>query len=1071
MTKDSSKPLHVFKSSAGSGKTATLAIEYLKLSLGKSDYFRHILALTFTNKAANEMKERILKFLMEIVDYANDTNRNRPFFLNYLLKEMPRYATLNEELALQKMAKDSEQLYKNIIHRYSEYSVSTIDSFTNRIIKAFSHDLGLSSNYLVELKKDILLDLAIEELLSRIDANESIITKVLVEYSHHQINNDKSRKIRYSLNKRAKSLLNDLEETHLEKLRGISLEKLYELNKKIKQSIEKIESKFKENALSFLTICDANLIEPNSFMRSNFYNYFKKIVDGKYDKLIPAQTAIESVEEGKWSAKSVDSAQRELIETHSETFIELFNNIQSKISDYFLLNAMHDQFYPFMALVELEKILNDIKTDQQIVHISDFNKIIAKSIANEPAPYIFERIGSKYKHYLLDEFQDTSVLQWNNLLPLVENGVSEKKISLVVGDSKQAIYRWRGSDVEQFSKFPKPTEGINDPLVLQRLNLLNQSYHQTDLETNYRTGKNIVVFNNRFMEYMTNNDYLPERLKSIYQKSTQLVHKEKETLDSFAQIRALDINQEDEDENGNPTYIQEIYEIVMECKKDGYALKDMAILARKNTILMEIARFFLDKGIPVVSTESLNVDSSPTVKFILSFLKHLLKTEETLYRAEILNFLSATGRLKANIHLHEHENEDFDKFWQKTGFVFELEDVLKMHTYEAIEWTCEIFELDKNDALLHFFIEASYGFMSEKFNNIRHFLEWWNQNSQDYKIDLPEDWDALKLLSFHKAKGLEFPVVINLFFDNHFKNSNRDPKEIWIDPQFPELKPLTAFPFRLSKLENTKFQDIYEKEKDFEILDKINLFYVAMTRPKERLYLLVDKLIEKREKDSEKFTFAKLTHGFLKAEPIPEIKEGIYQFGNRNSVKISHDLKNQIKLSDIQKNDHKSESIGWRNLVALSLEKKDEISLKSDWGIKVHFFFSMLINNEDLESLTTDNPRLKNYSHDELEKLKSMAESVIKHPLLKGLFEKANKVYCEKEFYDENSHIFRPDRVVLNDKNAFVVDYKTGEHNTQNEEQIKYYVKNITRLYKKETIGYLVYPEDEVSVLKQNVEL
>jgi ATP-dependent exoDNAse (exonuclease V) beta subunit len=1060
----STKPLKVYKSSAGSGKTTTLALEYLKLTLGKNDHFRHILALTFTNKAAEEMKDRILEYLHKIIYYAkNSKTSKKPFFYDQLIKTTPKYTSLDENKALAAIGIDSKVLYKQLIHRYSEYAVTTIDSFTNRIIKSFSYDLGLSFNYQVELKAEILLDLAIEELLSRIDAKEQLITEVLIEYSHNQIQNDKSRKIRDNLKKRAKSLLNDLEEEHLVNLRQFSLEKLYELLKTINSSIDDIENDLQKVANAFIQMCFKNGIEPNSFLRGSFYNYFKNIANNRFDKLTPTDSLLKNVTENKWTSKTVSIEQKQLIDNKLTEIIGLFNRIQSFAADYLLLKSMSNRFYPFMVMIELEKLLKQLKSDKEILHISDFNKIISKYVAHETAPYIYERIGTKFQHYLLDEFQDTSVLQWYNLLPLVENGISQNQFSMAVGDAKQAIYRWRGSDVEQFVEFPMSGKSLIDPYMIERQNLLMKSFEEINLKTNYRSGKTIVLFNNRLFEHIIKHNYIPDSLSAVYKNTIQYVDKKKEKAASFAQIRTIEYQGADKRDEIDEKYINHIYQIIQENLKDGYSLKNIAVLARKNDVLLKIARFLIEHNIPVKSSESLNVDTSPLVKFVLSFLKHLLHPNESLYQAEIIYFLSKSEKFKLDFNLHaqfkDKKQNNLSNLWPLLEVNIDTESLINKLPYEAIEEICAIFDLDKNDSLLHFFIEASYSYSAENPESLEGFLEWWKQNGEDYKLDLPDEWNAVSLLSFHKAKGLGFPVVVNLFSDHHF-NTKSDQKEIWINPEIPQLDELKSFPFTISSLKNTKFHQIYEREKEFEILDTINLFYVAMTRPKERLYLLVNKVDSTRKSKSKDFQFDNLIHGFLKNEKYTEIHHNIFQFGEKNEVSVSSlSNKKQIQIS-------KSSFYDWRGIVSLSLSDKEQSSSETDWGKKVHHFFALLKSKKDLDRLTTSNLKLQDITKEEFKELKAMGIEVMRHHLLSQHFDQGNQVFCEKEFYDNNAKVFRPDRIVFYPYHIYILDYKTGKHTIKNEEQIHYYMHNLNRLFKKKTIGLLVYLENDLDVRK-----
>lgn len=1066
------KPLKVYKSSAGSGKTTTLALEYLKLALGRGEHFRHILALTFTNKAAQEMKDRILDYLQLIIDFGNNKKSEKPFFLNELIAETPIYRELSTEKAYQKISNDANSLYKNLIHRYSEYAVTTIDSFTNRIIKSFSHDLGLSFNYQVELKTALLIDLAIEELLSRIDKEESLLTQTLTTYSQNKINNEKSRNIRQDLKSRAYSLLNDLEEEYLVSLREMSLEDLQAIQAHIEQSIETFENDLQNTAKEFIEICTANGIEKSSFYnRAAIYNYFERIVKGDFSKLEPNASTLKTINENKWTAAKVTIDQSNLIETHQAGFIRLFNQVQSIVesfADYKLRKEINTYFYPFMILTELEKILNQMKSEQQMIHISDFNKVISKSVAHETAPYIYERIGNKFQSYLLDEFQDTSVLQWHNLIPLVENGIAQNYFSLVVGDAKQSIYRWRGSNVKQFSHFPKLSKPTSDPYMIQRQNLLNQSFEEVNLQNNYRTGKNIVDFNNLLFNFIKTHNYLPQSMVDIYEASDQKVFKS--DTGSFVQIHAIDSKNANSSEEANQEYIQKVYELIVQSREDGYQLKDIAVLARKNKLLIEIAHLLLEKGIPVISTESLHADSSPLVKFILSFVNHLYFPKESLYQSEIIYFLSQANQFKDKLDFKKAiENNQADKelkeLWDLLGIQFIAEDYTNSDTYEAIESICEIFRLDRTDSLLHFFLEAAYIFSQENHQSLSHFIDWWDLNAEDYKLDVPEDWEAVKLMSFHKAKGLEFPVVINLFGENHFKESNWNASEIWLNPDLEDIPKLQSFPFKINSLKETKFDEIYQNEKDFETLDKINLFYVAMTRPKERLHLICDIYYPPRDSKNEAFKFSKLIDDFIQSQSIEEVETQSFLYGSRNKVKPKGQNAENTnpKLSQI-KHDK------WKEHIQMSLDIDDEKLAAADWGTKVHRFFSQIKSEDDIQNHLKLSKNKLHLSDKELEDLVKMAEQVLKHPQLSNLYKPGHLILNERDFYTSENKVLRPDRIVKLDNHIYILDYKTGSETSKDERQVKeycYHLKEITGL---KSHGFLVYLHNNIKIIEIEIK-
>ena len=1067
--------LKVYKSSAGSGKTTSLAIEYLKLSLGAGDQFKNILALTFTNKAAQEMKERILEYLLAISNL--DQLKDDLFYVASLLNEIPKYAKLKEQYgeneAKKVIQKDARILYKKLLHHYSEYAVTTLDSFTNRIIRSFSHDLGLSFNYQVEMDTPQLLKLAVEELVSRIDKSEDLLTRILTRYSQQKINNENSPQITEDLKNRAYSLLNDVEEIHLKPLREMDLEEVSDIHIQLETAVQSFEKELQSFGKDFINLCEKNDLDGGKLYRgaSGIYAYFNRIAQKKFDNLEPKSYVLASIEEDKWYSGKASSSDRLTIDSLVNEFRSIYANCQQFLSekqpDYLLIKEMNHHIFPFMVLMELEKILNQMKTDEQMIHISDFNKVIAEKIAHETAPYIYERIGNKYRHYLLDEFQDTSVLQWHNLLPLIENSLSQNYFNLIVGDAKQAIYRWRGSDVEQFSQFPKLTTYSDDPFMEEREKLLQRSYSEAHLNTNYRTGKNIVDFNNQLFQFIKEHAYLPSSQQDVYKEVEQSVGKQK--MESSVELHLISTVDKLKDEV-NQSYIERTYEIILDCIQQNYQYKDIVVLARKNDHLIELAKWLLSKEIPVVSTESLHADTSPLVRFIMSVIQHIYHPSERIYQIEILTFINNVHSTSSELALSIQQlnaTDHFDQILQQHDISWNTSELKNMEAYEAVESICRIFNLDTADPLLHFFIEASFIFSHEKHQTLREFQEWWVINAKEYKLDVPEDWDAVKLMSFHKAKGLEFRVVINHFSQGHFIVGANQQAEVWINPELKDFPSIKSFPFKVSKLKNTRFEHLLTQETDYGLLDSINLFYVAMTRPQQKLYLLVDEVKDKSKvpkEDEKQFRFDHLLDQFIQEKSFKEIAENIYHYGDTEPVKKDD------KVVSLYENRHMKaqKNAEWQKEISLALEEPEHLNeaLKSaEWGKKVH---AVLAEIQDIDQAETALRKLVYrgvIKDEEQDEISQKVAQVLTHPGLSKYFNKDLLAYNERELFNDHKKLDRPDRIVKINDEWMVIDYKTGKENKKHHQQIQGYISQLNRLTKQKTNGLLVYLNDKILIV------
>lgn len=1073
---DTPKILHVYKSSAGSGKTYTLAVQYLKLAFGSKDAFKHILALTFTNKAAQEMKDRVLDFLLQIIQFKDKP----PEFLTDLLESIPKYQHIKESKSLSEAQKqikaDAKYLYKRILHHYSEYAVTTLDSFTNRLIRSFSHDLGLSFNYQVELDTSQLLKDAVEELVNRVGVHEDMLTQVLTRFSQQKIDSETSRRINRELESRARSLLSDVDEKYLKPLRTLSIEDILKVQKRIIIEIAYFEKQLQGLGNEFVAVCENAGINASMFSRgsTSIYPYFDRFRQRNFAKLLPTATVIKMVETEQWTAKSAPLENKQLIESVSESLKQIYQSSQELLengsSDYLLMLQIKSGIFPYMVLMELEKILSQIKQENQMVHISDFNKIISEEIAQESAPYIYERIGNKYQHYLLDEFQDTSVIQWHNLLPLVENSLSENNFNLIVGDAKQAIYRWRGSEVEQFAKLPSLLGKDKDLLTQQRENMLKNAYHEVQLNTNYRSFETIVNFNNQLFQFIIEQAFLPEHLKTIYDGHLQKVNENKKN-EGIVDVHIMEFPPKSNVEINRGIYHERTFELIQDSVENNYKYKDIAVLTRSNKDLIKLAHFLLEKQIPIVSSESLYVDSSPKVQFIMSLLRHIEQPLESVFQVEIIRYLLESDMLKddGNTSLSQHlsslkSSDALAKYWKKLGIEFNRSALVSLEAYEAIEEIVRVFNLNTNEPLLHFFIEASYIFTQDKHQGLKEFTEWWALKHEEFSLEVPEDWDAVRLMTFHKAKGLEFPIVINWFSQKLSKDKSGE-TTVWIDPKLEKFPELKSFPFKVSKLDGTAHQSIYDEEISKSILDDVNIFYVANTRPTEKLFLLIDKAPAKKS-SSKRFPFDRLMQEFVESTDMKEVGPNVFRMGADNSalklkaIEDEEDKKEEMLILKTAKSD------SWRDIIELSVENDNGKTWNESaaWGQKVHLVLAEINTEKDIPSAFGRLIYKGIIEEDEQDILEELVLQVINHPQLQNYYKSSTLVFNEREIISEDGKIFRPDRIVMLDNDVIIIDYKTGQPSEKDQKQVGNYMQMLAKFVDKKAKGFLVYLHEDIIV-------
>lgn len=619
--------LKIYNASAGSGKTYTLVKEYLSIILRSNDYysFSRILAITFTNKAAAEMKDRIILALKE---FASENPSDW---------ETDLFKTLCRDLQIQpiQLNERAKKTLSRIIHQYSNFSVSTIDKFTHRLIRNFSQDLGLSSNFEVEMDADKILNESVEVLLSKLGQDPKV-TASLVNFSLAKLDEDKSWNISLDLANTAKILLKEDHQGFIKQLKNHSIEDFTQLKKSITKQQKEIKQQLVAYANSFSSILNNHGILTKSFAYQDLPNYFKKFNQSDLSKIIIGTRLQKQLDTQQLYSKTTDAEQTVKIDaviTQIEKLIQESSHFLEKNKGIFLLNQLILRTISSLTVInEIEKELTYLKEENNILLNSEFNKIISEEIKNQPAPYIYERIGEKYHHYFIDEFQDTSVLQWENLKPLVENQLAQSGNALIVGDSKQSIYRWRGGDPEQFMILSETGDHL--------------PFKTENLDTNYRSFKEIIEFNNHFYQNASKS-FKNEQYKKLYSETTTQKTNAKEN--GFVEINLIEKTR---DLDYNEVQLSYIYNTIQSLIEEGFAYEEITILVRNNKHGIQIAQHLIENQIPIISKESLLLKNAIEIQLIEKILRIIHVENDYKTRVEFLMQLSQNNLFSLDTDLH-----------------------------------------------------------------------------------------------------------------------------------------------------------------------------------------------------------------------------------------------------------------------------------------------------------------------------------------------------------------------------------------------------------------------------------
>lgn len=1037
-----------YNSSAGSGKTFTLVKEYLKIALetDNPNTYRHILAITFTNKAAAEMKDRVLGALIAL-----SSDKELEGTPKFLLEELLKPKTdggLGE--TKETIAKRSENVLKSILHNYNDFGISTIDKFTHKIIRTFAHDLQLPLNFNIELDEEDVLKASIDMLITEVGNNEKL-TKLLIEYALHKSDDEKSWSVERDLLDFSKKLLREDGGLYLEKVRALTIADFEQIKEQLYQQVKSFEAKVKQMAEEALSFIDGKGIHQDSFSRSFYPSYWNKIID-KGD-LLPTPTALKIINgEANWYAAKVDANQKQLIDENVDELIRHFNESREYIEqfegDYIINKKLIVNLYNIAVLNEIEKTLLEFKHENNILNISDFNKRIAAIVASEPVPFIYERLGEKYQHYLIDEFQDTSIVQWHNLLPLVDNSLANGKFNMVVGDAKQAIYRWRGGEVEQLLNFPKLYRHNNNPILLEREQSIERNFEKEELQNNFRSKAEIVDFNNQFFQTVANN--LSDDYKSLYSDLNQGFN-----ANNTGGGVNVSIIQESDNQIYNELNLNQIFKLIENCIKDGYEWKDIAILTRGNEEGKQIAAFLLEQNIQVISSESLLLNHSAEVQFILSVLQFLTNPNDLNFEVQVLNYLTQhVHKIDLFEVYQQYPKNTLLKFLNENGTEINYQQISNYDLYELVEYLMVTFSLDKTiDIYLQFFLDKIHEYTSKNDHSILNFLEWWDSKSKKFSIVIPEGSEAVQVMTIHKSKGLEFPVVIYPFADSIVKRSE---DFFWTDET--NIDPLNAAIVPIAEdLKQTKFAEVYEKEMEKSRLDLINLLYVAFTRSKDRLYV-----IAKKGKDQSKHgSVGDYLYDFCSTQPQFDVEQMTYTFGEfAKHIKVKEEQSKSYKFKQVDYNN-------WRDKIKISFQAPKVWEVENpetigEYGTLIHNILSQIETPEQVDEVLNSFVLKGMITEYELSEIKKPINSLFAEPAIKDLFVDYEELKNERSILTKSGKMYQPDRVVVKNGVTHLVDYKTGERKQEHIEQILDYRNLLTDMGYQNIKAQLLYLKEDI---------
>ena len=1048
--------LLVYKASAGSGKTFTLAVEYIKHLIADPRAYRRILAVTFTNKATAEMKERIVQTLYGL--WTNDPSATA--YLHCLQAELSAlHLSLTEEEIRQRAG--NALLY--MLHDYSRFRVETIDSFFQSVMRNLARELELSPNLNIELDSDKVLSDAVDSLIESLTPASPVLP-LLLDYIYERIADDKRWNVSDEVKAFARNIFNEgyVERGEMlrEKMRHPQAVRLYK--DLLKGMAEKSLKQMADKGKRFEEILEAHNLSAEELRggRNSIGGYFRKLKAGKLtDKDMPLATLSKSLNSANNWATQQSPRRKEIIALAEQELIPLTEEAERlrPLAAYTVSSCT-------LSLRHLDKLqlLNHIDEEvRRLNHeanrflLTDTNALLHNLMAEGDSSFIYEKLGSSICHVMIDEFQDTSRMQWDNFRLLLAEGLSQGHDSLIVGDVKQSIYRWRNGDWTILNGL-KPGNGS-----------LNQYIKMKTLAVNRRSEAFIINFNNRFFTAATeyfNTLHLKELKESCqplleaYADVVQQSPKAEEK--GYVRIHLL---QAEEAEDYKQQTLEALGNEVRRLLAEGIQLNDIAILVRKNKNIPPIADYF-DKelGVPIVSDEAFRLDASTVVSSLVDAVRYLAAPQDSIARALLLSDLG---------------------LWVDAPLPSELtarqDELSLMPLYELLEELYSLLALNRiqgQDAYLFAFFDAVASFLQDHSSDLADFVRYWDETLCGKTIPGGEV-EGIRIFSIHKSKGLEFHTVLIPYCDWKLENETNN-QLIWCTPSEQPYNELDLVPVTYSSsMASSTYRSAYLQERLQLWVDNLNLLYVAFTRAGKNLICW--------GRDGQKSTVSELL-----AAVLPEIarqgtgqwseEDHTFEYGTphpsipataQSAQTANRLLQKPDKLAVQMASTHPAVTFRQSNRSAdfiAGFREEESAHRMIDRGRLLHTLFASIKVLEDIDPavdrLIAEGVIAEKETEDEIRQLVHQAFSL---PEVQDWYSGKWRLFNECEIiWQENGQLKtrRPDRVMMHDGETLVVDFKFGKPNKKYNRQVQDYMDLLVRMGADPASiqGYLWYVDEEV---------
>jgi ATP-dependent exoDNAse (exonuclease V) beta subunit len=1096
--------LTVYSASAGSGKTYNLVFDYLAtcfrpnlpafLKMTDKQHYRclscsgyqHILAITFTNNAGAEMKERVVKQLNRFAFAKTVEDLNCNDFDTLCRKVFGDDHSLSQEECFIFLNRNAKVFLYNILYDYARFSITTIDSFIQRVIRSSALYLNLSMNYAVQIRLNDFFRMAIEQYICELSDNKQQFDIVVKELMR-QLEDNGNANINRFLSNGLGIIYYDAEKSHPYVKNFPNVADLLNVVDQWKQSYHRVLEHCKqqvkpisEQALVVFKDAEADGILPNQTYKWD--RWFVQIAEdpfnlkdgfekSRFHKEMDEQKVFSAVKKG---GKSVIERCEALRTEYSEHVKDLFAQIQDIVlksaKSYFTFQILAKNANHLLVLDALKNHIDGIKEQTDTFFLSESNPLLNDEIKSESnGEPLFEK-WSFYRHFFIDEFQDTSLMQWEDLKPLIINALGENGSATLFGDVKQSIYRFRNGDAELFYRLSNKDrlQNIDSEKDIYKMVQGDSDYCFESLSTNHRSLSSVIQFNSNFFKYFSEKlgktDYYSDVIQNIRSdKEGGLVQIFGYNKKDYKDLRL--VWPECSEEFYQNVYLQlrseeaELLYAVKDAEKRGYRFGEMAVLLSGRAKCNDFAQCLMLADIPVITSESLQLCDNASINLIISTLRLLLNSKDLLSQTVILHYFAQKFHLDMHRVLSENADHEFSEAlkqrfdihdfqstmdgWRKNPFLITVHDIVRFYEFDV-----------DSDPFIADFIDLAFEFSQSQAASIVDFLTWWD-DINGYQETIPRlslsgAANAVRLMTIHGSKGLEFPVVITYCTASRPRDSY-----YWV---VDSNSGQSCYVKHEKNMQYSDFQKEFEEEEDKRNLDGLNLWYVDFTRARDMLYVLTD-FSKSDNKEIEKWDIKKALLQYVgdQQNNIIAGENDIYYSGDPDWRNPQVSTQPTASQSEFKVTCSKMSFCGNNSIKVISTAVSTE---SQDMGTRIHHFLQKLTlfptTLEEQLEITKDEP-------EEIRmRLLQLFDRTAEDPSLRPYFypNPEDQVLNEVSIITELGDLKRPDRIVIKPDHVMIIDYKTGqEHKLQYESQLSEYKDYMLKMGYKDVRTEILYLE------------